>query len=89
MQRVNNNPSVDIVPDYQIFNISAGIDFKNDLSLDIILLNAGDEDGLNSAMTDVFGVAATGLEYIPPRQMMTRLSYKFWFNLNIKLYYEY
>jgi iron complex outermembrane receptor protein len=77
MQRVNNNPSVDIVPDYQIFNISVGIDFKNDLSLDLILLNVGDEDGLNSAMTDVFGVAATGLEYIPPRQMMTRLSYKF------------
>ena len=51
--------------------------FKNDLSLDLILLNVGDEDGLNSAMTDVFGVAATGLEYIPPRQMMTRLSYKF------------
>ena len=77
MQRVNNNPSVDIVPDYQIFNISVGVDFKNELSLDFILLNAGDEDGLNSAMTDVFGVAATGLEYIPPRQMMTRLSYKF------------
>ena len=77
MQRVNNNPSVDRVPDYQIFNISVGLDFKNDLSLDFILLNAGDEDGLNSAMTDVFGVAATGLEYIPPRQIMTRLSYKF------------
>ena len=77
MQRVNNNPSVDKVPDYQIFNVSVGLDFKNDLSLDFILLNAGDEDGLNSAMTDVFGVAATGLEYIPPRQIMTRLSYKF------------
>ena len=77
MQRVNNNPSVDKVPDYQIFNMSVGLDFKNDLSLDFILLNAGDEDGLNSAMTDVFGVAATGLEYIPPRQIMTRLSYKF------------
>ena len=77
MQRVNNNTSVDIVPDYQIFNISVGLDFKNDLSLDFILLNAGDEDGLNSAMTDVFGVAATGLEFIPPRQIMTRLSYKF------------
>ena len=77
MQRVNNNPLVDVVPAYQIFNISVGIDFKNDLSLDFILLNASDEDGLNSAMTDVFGVAATGLEYIPPRQMMTRLSYKF------------
>ena len=78
MQRVNNNPSVDVVPDYQIFNISVGIDFKNDLSLDFILLNAADEDGINSAMTDVFGVAATGLEYIPPRQIMTRISYDFW-----------
>ena len=77
MQRVNNNTSVDVVPDYQIFNISVGIDFKNDLSLDFILLNAADEDGINSAMTDVFGVAATGLEYIPPRQMMTRISYDF------------
>jgi iron complex outermembrane receptor protein len=77
MQRVNNNPSVDVVPDYQIFNISVGIDFKNDLSLDFIFLNAADEDGINSAMTDVFGVAATGLEYIPPRQIMTRISYDF------------
>ena len=77
MQRVNNNPSVDKVPAYQIFNMSVGLDFKNDLSLDFILLNAGDENGLNSAMTDVFGVAATGLEFIPPRQIMTRLSYKF------------
>ena len=77
MQRVNNNPSVDVVPDYQIFNISVGIDFKNDVSLDFILLNAADEDGINSAMTDVFGVAATGLEYIPPRQIMTRISYDF------------
>jgi iron complex outermembrane receptor protein len=41
------------------------------------LLNAADKNGLNSAMTDVFGVAATGLEFIPPRQIMTRLSYKF------------
>jgi hypothetical protein len=29
-------------------------------------------------MTDVFGVAATGLELIPPRQFMTRVSYDFW-----------
>ena len=85
MQRVNNNPSVDVVPDYQIFNISVGIDFKNDLSVDFILLNAADEDGINSAMTDVFGVAATGLEYIPPRQIMTRISYDFWFKSYIKL----
>jgi hypothetical protein len=29
-------------------------------------------------MTDVFGVAATGIELIPPRQMMARISYDFW-----------
>jgi hypothetical protein len=29
-------------------------------------------------MTDVFGVAATGVELIPPRQIMTRISYDFW-----------
>ena len=50
-----------------------------------MLLNAGDEDGMNSSMTDVFGVAATGQEFIPPRQFMTRLSYDFWFWLIKKL----
>jgi iron complex outermembrane receptor protein len=39
-----------------------------------MMLNATDEDGINSSMTDVFGVAATGLELIPPRQFMARLS---------------
>ena len=41
---------------------------------DIMVNNIGDEDGMNSAMTDVFGVGATGIEYIPPRQIMTRVS---------------
>jgi hypothetical protein len=36
-------------------------------------------------MTDVFGVASTGLELIPPRQFMTRISYKFWFLYLLKL----
>ena len=77
MQRVSNNQFVDIVPEYQIFNLSVGLDFQNDLGLDIILLNATDENGVNSSMTDVFGVAATGIELIPPRQMMARISYDF------------
>ena len=76
-QRVSNNSIVDSIPSYQIFNLTIGIDFKNDIGLDIILLNAGDKDGINSSMTDVFGVAATGLEFIPPRQLMTRISYNF------------
>jgi iron complex outermembrane receptor protein len=45
--------------------------------IDFMILNAGDKDGMNSSMTDVFGVAGTGIEYIPPRQYMGRLSYNF------------
>ena len=47
------------------------------MDLDFLLLNMTDEDGINSSMTDVFGVAATGIELIPPRQFMTRISYDF------------
>lgn len=85
MQRVSNNPVVDVVPGYSVFNITVGLDFNNNLGIDFMLLNVGDEDGMNSSMTDVFGVAATGQEFIPPRQFMTRLSYDFWFWLIKKL----
>ena len=77
MQRVSNNPIVDKVPYYQIYNLKIGVDFQNNFGLDVLLLNMTDEDGINSSMTDVFGVAATGVELIPPRQIMTRISYDF------------
>ena len=77
MQRVSNNAIVDAIPAYDIVNVTIGIDFNNNLGLDLMLLNATDEDGVNSSMTDVFGVASTGLELIPPRQFMTRISYNF------------
>ena len=74
-QRVNNNPIVDAIDAYDILNLTASFDFVGDKwGLDLMILNASDEDGVNSSMTDVFGVAATGLELIPPRQFMARLS---------------
>ena len=74
-QRVNNNPIVDAIDAYDILNLTASLDFVGDKwGLDFMILNATDEDGVNSSMTDVFGVAATGLELIPPRQYMLRLS---------------
>ena len=74
-QRVNNNPIVDAIDAYDILNLTASFDFVGDQwGLDFMILNATDEDGVNSSMTDVFGVAATGLELIPPRQYMLRLS---------------
>ncbi len=76
-QRVSNNPVVDFVDSYNIVNLTIGIDYANDWSLDFMLLNMTDEDGVNSSMTDVFGIAATGIELIPPRQIMTRISLDF------------
>ena len=76
-QRIVNNPVQDVVDSYQVFNFTAGIDYSNGMGFDLIIRNVGDEDGMNSAMTDVFGVGATGIEYIPPRQIMTRISYDF------------
>ena len=74
-QRVNNNPIVDAIDAYDILNLTASFDFVGDKwGLDFMILNATDGDGVNSSMTDVFGVAATGIELIPPRQYMLRLS---------------
>ncbi len=76
-QRIVNNPVQDTVDSYQIINFTSGIDFSSGLGIDLIITNLTDEEGMNSAMTDVFGVGATGIEYIPPRQIMTRISYDF------------
>ena len=77
-QRVFNNPIVDQVNSYSVLNFTASLDLPGDnWGIDFMILNAGDTDGMNSSMTDVFGVAGTGIEYIPPRQYMGRLSYSF------------
>ncbi len=76
-QRVSNNPIVDNIRAYQIGNLTTSIGFSDSLAVDFMVLNVTDESGVNSSMTDVFGVAATGLELIPPRQVMTRLRYSF------------
>ena len=76
-QRVANRPAQDAIPAYEIFNLSIGLAFADNSSVDFILTNLTDEDGINSSMTDVFGVAGTGVELIPPRQLMTRYSIDF------------
>ena len=74
-RRVSNNPLVDAIDAYNLINLTASIDFPGDeWGMDYMILNINDEAGVNSSMTDVFGVAATGLELIPPRQYMLRLS---------------
>ena len=77
-QRVSNNAAVDAIDSYDLLNLTASLEFLNeDWGVDFRLLNVTDEDGVNSSMTDVFGVAATGLELVPPRQFMVTLSKNF------------
>ena len=75
-QRVINNPTVDRVPSYNVVNLMLSVDpADKDWGFDVMVYNATDEDGVNSRMTDVFGVSATGVELIPPRQIMGRIRF--------------
>ena len=76
-QRVANRPAQDFIPAYEIFNLTFALDLSDTLSLDFVISNLTDEDGINSSMTDVFGVGATGIELIPPRQVFSRFTVDF------------
>jgi iron complex outermembrane receptor protein len=72
-QRVFNSPFVDQVDSYTIVNLTTSLEINDSAGIDFMVLNASDKDGVNSAMTDVFGVAGTGIELIPPRQFILRV----------------
>jgi len=76
-QRVFNSPFVDKVDAYTIVNITTSLELNDSSGVDLMILNASDKDGMNSAMTDVFGVAGTGVELIPPRQFIIRMRTSF------------
>ena len=77
-QRVFNNSEVDEVEAYDIVNLTMSYDSQDAVwGLDLMAFNRMDEDGINSSMTDVFGVNETGFQYVPPRQLMARLRYNF------------
>jgi iron complex outermembrane receptor protein len=77
-QRVFNNPEVDTVDSYDLINLTVSYDNPDEVwGVDLIAYNMLDEDGVNSAMTDVFGVNETGFQYVAPRQLMARFRYSF------------
>ncbi|MDA8733189.1 TonB-dependent receptor [Gammaproteobacteria bacterium] len=71
-QRVFNSPFVDKVDSYTVLNFTTSLELNESSGVDFMILNATDKDGMNSAMTDVFGVAGTGVELIAPRQFIVR-----------------
>lgn len=77
-QRVFNNPEVDPVDAYDLVNLNISYDTADEeWGIDFMIYNLLDEDGINSSMTDVFGVNETGFQYIAPRMVMARARYNF------------
>lgn len=77
-QRVFSNPEVDTVDAYDLLNLTVSYDEPDEVwGVDLMAYNLLDEDGINSAMTDVFGVNETGFQYVAPRQLMARFRYNF------------
>jgi iron complex outermembrane receptor protein len=77
-QRVFSNAEVDTVDAYDLINFTVSYDEPGDVwGVDLMAYNLLDEDGINSAMTDVFGVNETGFQYVAPRQLMARFRYSF------------
>lgn len=76
--RVFNNSITDLVGSYSVWNVSVTlVSNTTPWVLTLSALNITDEAGVNSKFTDVFGVGATSVELIPPRQLLLRIQRTF------------
>ena len=73
-----NNPLTDEVDGYDTVDLLVRLlPADANWRLELIGKNLTDEDGINARFTDVFGVGATGDQFIPPRQLMVRVGIDF------------
>lgn len=76
--RVFNNPRTDFVDSYSVLNASFQYStHRTPWAFTLSALNITDEAGVNSKFTDVFGVGATSVELIGPRQFILRVERRF------------
>ena len=76
--RIFNNPTTDEVDGYDTFDLVLRFSPTDaNWRVELIGKNLTDEDGINARFTDVFGVGATGDQFIPPRQLMARIGIDF------------
>ncbi len=76
--RIFNNPTTDEVDSYDTIDLVLRFSPSNaNWRIELIGKNLTDEDGINARFTDVFGVGATGDQFIPPRQLMARVGIDF------------
>jgi iron complex outermembrane receptor protein len=76
--RIFNNSTTDEVDSYDTFDVVLRFSPTDaNWRVELIGKNLTDEDGINARFTDVFGVGATGDQFIPPRQLMARVGVDF------------
>ena len=76
--RIFNNDTTDLVDGYSVLNASSTlVPAAIPWILTLSVLNITDEPGVNSKFTDAFGVGATSVELIPPRQFLVRIQRQF------------
>ena len=76
--RIFNNPTTDEVDSYDTVDLVIRFSPSDaNWRVELIGKNLTDEDGINARFTDVFGVGATGDQFIPPRQLMARIGIDF------------
>jgi iron complex outermembrane receptor protein len=78
-QRIFNQPGIDSVPAYSLVNLNFEYIPTDDpnLSVQFFVTNLLDKAGVNSRYTDPYGTFTTSQQFIPPRQIMGKVSYSF------------
>lgn len=75
--RVFNNPRVDRIPEYDIVNLFVNYELAGrPISFALRATNLFDEDGVNNVFSNPFGLWTTSREYIPPREVIASVQFR-------------
>jgi iron complex outermembrane receptor protein len=76
--RIYNSPTTDLVPASRQIDMNFTYTPPNTRwHIDFLIVNVTDSDSINSRYTDNFGTFITANYYVPPRQFIGRIGYKF------------
>jgi iron complex outermembrane receptor protein len=76
--RIFDEPSLDRVPAYSLVDLALTfVPTNSSFEVSIKATNVGNVAGVNNQYTDPYGTDTTSRQYIPPRQVIGTVSYKF------------